>query len=144
MAWAALPGAYAPASIALWITAALRLSLHDKAVVLEGREGSVLYVILPKLCTYFCLMSASQHDHSNYIWQRLYKYYVSGHYPPSCFYSKARRFGDWILSPSSGETYSVGPQSIELVPISGHLLEHKIGYTSQAQHNPSARAKTKH
>jgi hypothetical protein len=34
-------------------------------------------------------------------------------------------------------------QSIELVPISGHLRQHKIEYTSQAHHKPSARAKTK-
>jgi hypothetical protein len=31
----ALPGAYAPASIALRVTGALKLPLHDKAVVLE-------------------------------------------------------------------------------------------------------------
>jgi hypothetical protein len=45
-----------------------------------------------------------------------YKYYVFGHYPSSSLYLKHRpvyfskqRFGDWILSPSSGKTYSVGP-----------------------------------
>jgi hypothetical protein len=46
-----------------------------------------------------------------------YKYYVSGHYPSSCIYLKHRpiyiskqRFEDWILSPSSGKTYShLGP-----------------------------------
>jgi hypothetical protein len=32
-------------------------------------------------------------------------------------------------------------QSIELVPISGHCTSTKMGYTSQAQHNSSARAK---
>jgi hypothetical protein len=47
-----------------------------------------------------------------------------------------QRFGDSILSPSSG-----GTQSIELVPISGH--QHKTGYISQAQHEQSARVKTK-
>jgi hypothetical protein len=32
-----------------------------------------------------------------------YKYYVFGHYPSSCpFFKKPQRFGDWILSPSSG------------------------------------------
>jgi hypothetical protein len=35
-------------------------------------------------------------------------------------------------------------QSIELVPIHGHLHEHKIGHIKQAQHKPSARAKIKH
>jgi hypothetical protein len=35
-------------------------------------------------------------------------YYISGHYPSSCLYFKTQRFGDWILSPSSGKTYSVG------------------------------------
>jgi hypothetical protein len=38
-----------------------------------------------------------------------YKYYVSGHYPSSCLYLKTQTFGDWILSASSGKTYSVGP-----------------------------------
>jgi hypothetical protein len=28
---------------------------------------------------------------------------------PSRFYLKTQRFADWILSPSSGKTYSVGP-----------------------------------
>jgi hypothetical protein len=36
-----------------------------------------------------------------------YKYYISRHYPSSCFYLKTQRFGDWILSPSSGKTYPV-------------------------------------
>jgi hypothetical protein len=46
----------------------------------------------------------------------LYKYYVFGRYPSSCLdlktssclFFKAQRFGDWILSPSSGKTYSSG------------------------------------
>jgi hypothetical protein len=33
----------------------------------------------------------------------------SAHCPYSCPLLKTRRFGDWILRPSSGETYSVGP-----------------------------------
>jgi hypothetical protein len=37
-----------------------------------------------------------------------HKYSVFWHYPSSCFYLKTQRFGDWILSPSSGKTYSVG------------------------------------
>jgi hypothetical protein len=43
-------------------------------------------------------------------------YYVFIHYPSSCSYLKhcpdyisKQRFGDWILSPSSDKTYSVGP-----------------------------------
>jgi hypothetical protein len=28
---------------------------------------------------------------------------------PVFIYLKTKRFGDWILSPSSGKTYSVGP-----------------------------------
>jgi hypothetical protein len=39
----------------------------------------------------------------------VYKHYVSGHYPSSCFCLKTLLFGDWILSPSSGGIYSVGP-----------------------------------
>jgi hypothetical protein len=47
-----------------------------------------------------------------------YKYYVSGHYPlsylylkiPPCLYYKTHRFIDWILSPSSGKTYIIGPE----------------------------------
>jgi hypothetical protein len=38
----------------------------------------------------------------------LYEYYISGHYPSSCFYVK-QRFGDYTLSPTSGKTYSVEP-----------------------------------
>jgi hypothetical protein len=36
-------------------------------------------------------------------------YLNSGPYPSSCRQLKTRRFGDWILSPSSDGTYSVGP-----------------------------------
>jgi hypothetical protein len=36
------------------------------------------------------------------------KYYDSGRYLSS-FYLKKQRFGDWILSPSSGKPYLVGP-----------------------------------
>jgi hypothetical protein len=28
----------------------------------------------------------------------------------SCLYFKTKRFGDWIVSPSSGKTYSLGVQ----------------------------------
>jgi hypothetical protein len=31
------------------------------------------------------------------------------HYPWSCLLFKARHFGDWSVSPSSGGTYSGGP-----------------------------------
>jgi hypothetical protein len=57
---------------------------------------------------------------------------------------KTQCFGDWILSPSSDACLLSWAQSIELVPISGHQHQNKIWYTSQAQHKPSARAKTKH
>jgi hypothetical protein len=40
-----------------------------------------------------------------------YIYHDSGHYPSSCLLFKTLRFGDWILSPSSVETYSVGPNT---------------------------------
>jgi hypothetical protein len=33
-----------------------------------------------------------------------------GYYPSSCLLFESRRFGDWVLSSSSGGTYSVGPQ----------------------------------
>jgi hypothetical protein len=46
-----------------------------------------------------------------------------------------------ILSPPSGKACSVGPG---LVPIYGHLHQHQIGYTSQAEHKLSARVKTEH
>jgi hypothetical protein len=36
-------------------------------------------------------------------------YCVSGHYPSSCFYLKQYCFRNRILSPSSGTTYSAGP-----------------------------------
>jgi hypothetical protein len=46
-----------------------------------------------------------------------YKYYASEYYPSSCLYLKTppclffktQRFGDRTLFPSSGKTYSVGP-----------------------------------
>jgi hypothetical protein len=38
-----------------------------------------------------------------------YKYYVFGHYPLSCPFFKNQRFGDWILSPSSGKTTQLDP-----------------------------------
>jgi hypothetical protein len=38
-----------------------------------------------------------------------YNYHNPGHYPSSCVLFKTRNFGNWILSPSSAETYSVGP-----------------------------------
>jgi hypothetical protein len=41
--------------------------------------------------------------------KQTYKYYVSEHYPSSCLFFKTQRFRDWILSPSSGKTYSFGP-----------------------------------
>jgi hypothetical protein len=31
---------------------------------------------------------------------------------------------------------------IELVPIAGHLYQHQVWYTSQAEHKPSVRATT--
>jgi hypothetical protein len=39
---------------------------------------------------------------------RGYHYCVFGHFQSSCFYLK-QRFRNWILSPSSGGIYSVGP-----------------------------------
>jgi hypothetical protein len=39
------------------------------------------------------------------------------HHPFSLF--KTKRFGDWILSPSSGKNLLIWAQSVELVPISG-------------------------
>jgi hypothetical protein len=52
---------------------------------------------------------------------------------------ETQRFGDWIVSPPSTKPIQV--QSVGLVPISGHLHQHKMGYTSQAEHKPSVRAK---
>jgi hypothetical protein len=47
-----------------------------------------------------CDSSISNNNNNN-------KYCVSEHYPSSCFYLK-QRFGDWILSPSSGGTFEGG------------------------------------
>jgi hypothetical protein len=48
--------------------------------------------------------------------------WVFGHYPSSCFFLfKTQRFGDWILSPSSGKSLHSWPQSIQPVPISGPI-----------------------
>jgi 3-deoxy-D-arabino-heptulosonate 7-phosphate (DAHP) synthase len=40
-----------------------------------------------------------------------------------------QHFEEWILSPFSGGTYSVGP-------ISRHQHQHKIEYTNQLLHKP--------
>jgi hypothetical protein len=61
------------------------------------------------------LISSTNSGHKIQIFPAyLYKYYVSGPYPSSCLclrrlpvYLSKQRFGDWILSPSSGKTYSV-------------------------------------
>jgi hypothetical protein len=42
-----------------------------------------------------------------------------------CLYYKTQRFGDWILFPCLGKTYWA--QATELVPISGHLYQHRDG-----------------
>jgi hypothetical protein len=50
-------------------------------------------------------------------WKSKQDFYVSGHYPssylylktPSSLFFKTQRFGDWILSPTSGKPNSVGP-----------------------------------
>jgi hypothetical protein len=68
--------------------------------------------IYPKDC--FTRLEQNYGLYTNY---EKYKYYVFGHYPssclylktPSCLFFKTQRFGDWILSPSSGKTYSDGP-----------------------------------
>jgi hypothetical protein len=88
-----------------------------------------------------CLGFERDTDHESilFIFHYFYKYCVSGQYPLSCFYLK-QHFKDWILSLSSGGTYSVG-LSVELVPISRHLHQQKVGYINQAWHKPSARVK---
>jgi hypothetical protein len=43
-----------------------------------------------------------------------------------------QRFGDWILSPSSVGAFSVLAQSIELVPISGHLYQNYVTIERQS------------
>jgi hypothetical protein len=65
-------------------------------------------------------------------------YCVTGHCPSSCFYLKHN-----ILKTVSVFRWNLlsWAQSIELVSISGRLHQHKIGYTNQAQHKPSARFK---
>jgi hypothetical protein len=65
-----------------------------------------------------CVQFARKYKNKNcYILGVRITYYVSGHYPsfclyvktPSCLFFKIKRFGDWILSPSSGKTYSLWP-----------------------------------
>jgi hypothetical protein len=69
-----------------------------------------------------------------------YKYYVSGHYPssclylktPSCLFFKTQRFGDWILSSSSGKTYGcpeIGTSSIEWARLSRFYLKRETEYS---------------
>jgi hypothetical protein len=60
---------------------------------------------------------------------------------PSCFYLKQITFRRLDSISFFRKNLLSWAQSIELVPISGHLCQHKVGYTSQTQHKPSARAK---
>jgi hypothetical protein len=52
-------------------------------------------------------------------------YHNSGHYPLSCLLLKTQRFRDWIPSPFSGGTYSVGSNrqsySISVYPLLGSI-----------------------
>jgi hypothetical protein len=65
---------------------------------------------------------------------------VIGHYPSSCFYLDTTFRRQDSVSVVRWNLLS-WTQSIELVPISGHQYEHKIGYRI-GQHKPSARVKT--
>jgi hypothetical protein len=65
--------------------------------------------------------------------QYFYRYYVYAYYPPSCLYFKTQRFGDWILSPYSGKTYSVGPNLFEKSKLTQHAYDegHKICWNEE-------------
>jgi hypothetical protein len=65
---------------------------------------------------FLCYLEMLFVDFHNYLYW--YNYHSSGHYPSSCLLFKTQHFRDWILSPSSGGTYSVGPnrQSYSLSP----------------------------
>jgi hypothetical protein len=65
-----------------------------------------------------------------------YSYCVSGQYPSSCFYFKQYNVPCLRCNPLSWA------QSIELVPISRHQHQHKMGCINQTQHKTSARVKT--
>jgi hypothetical protein len=67
---------------------------------------------------------------------------IFGHYPSSCFYLKDTTFRRLDTVSVFRWNLNSWAQSIELVPISGHLPQHKIVYTSQARHKLSATAKT--
>jgi hypothetical protein len=41
---------------------------------------------------------------SLYAAEKNYKYHNSGHYPSVCLLFETHRFGEWVLSPSSGGT----------------------------------------
>jgi hypothetical protein len=58
----------------------------------------------------------------------------------SCLYFKTQCFGDWILSPSSGKTYSVGSNRQSLSP-SPYACHFQDGVYKPKQHNSSATAK---
>jgi hypothetical protein len=70
-----------------------------------------------------------------------HKYYISGHYPSSCFYLKHN-----VLETGFSLRLQVDllswTQSVELGHISEHLHQHRIGYKNQAQHKLSARVNT--
>jgi hypothetical protein len=58
------------------------------------------------------------------LWAEWY-YHNSGHYSSSCLLFKTQRFGDWIPSPSSGGSYSDGPNS-KSCSVSGHQQHHQL------------------
>jgi hypothetical protein len=47
-----------------------------------------------------------------------------------------------VLYPSSGKTLLSWARSVELVPISWHRHQYKIGYMNQPQHKPAVTVKT--
>jgi hypothetical protein len=62
--------------------------------------------------------------------------------PITLVFMQNTSFRHWILSPSSGKSLLSWAESIELLHISGHGHQHKIGHVNQTQNELSARVKT--
>jgi hypothetical protein len=71
-----------------------------------------------------------------------YNHCVSGHYPSFHFYLKHTMFRILVSVSVFRWNLLSWAQSSELVLISGHEHQYKIGYINQTQHKPSVRVKT--
>jgi hypothetical protein len=64
-------------------------------------------------------------------WQTRRNLIILAFWALSVFLFFKQRFGDWVLSPPSGECLLSSAQSIELVPMSGHQNQQGTEYINK-------------